>query len=176
MPAPEFNTNSTRWDLYKNFRFRVKWDGKYVAGVSKVSGLTRSTAVVVHRESGDPSVKLRSPGQTSYAAISLERGVADDPEFEAWANKVWDYKHSTAAMDFPEEQASIKDFRKDIVLELYNEAGQKVMAYNIYRCWVSEFRAMPKLDSNGSAVAIQSIKLENEGWDRDASVEEPPEE
>ena len=176
MPAPEFKTNSTRRDHYKNYRFRVKWDGKYVAGVSKVSGLTRSTAVVAHREGGDPSVKRRSPGETSYAAISLERGVIDDPEFEAWANKVWDYKHPTAAMDSAEKQASIKDFRKDIVLELYNEAGQKVIAYNIYRCWVSEFKAMPELDSNGSVVAIQSIKLENEGWDRDTSVEEPPEE
>ena len=177
MPAPEFKTNSTRWDPYKNFRFRVKWDGKYVAGISKVGGLTRSTAVVEHREGGDPSGKHRSPGQTSYAAITLERGVTHDPDFfEVWANKVWDYKNSTAAMDSADEPTSVKDFRKDIILEVCNEAGQKVIAYNIHRCWVSEFKAMPDLDSNGAAVAIQSIKLENEGWDRDTSAEEPTEE
>jgi phage tail-like protein len=176
MPAPEFKTNPIRSDPYKNFRFRVKWDGKYVAGISKVGGLTRTSAVVDHRQGGDPSVMRRSPGQTRYTAITLERGVTHDPEFDAWANKVWDFKNSTAAMDSADEPASLRDFRKDIVLEVYNEAGQKVIAYNIYRCWVSEFTGMPELDSNGSAVAIQSIKLENEGWDRDTSVEEPAEE
>jgi phage tail-like protein len=154
----------------------VKWNGKYVAGISKVGGLTRSTAVVEHRQGGDPSVKRRSAGQTLYAAITLERGVTHDPEFEAWANKVWDFQNSTAAMDSADKPTPLKDFRQDIILEMYNEAGQKVIGYNIYRCWVSEFTAMPDLDSNEDAVAIQSIKLENEGWDRDTSVEEPAEE
>ena len=176
MPAPEFKANASRWDPYKNFRFRVKWDNKYVAGISKVGALTRTTQVVEHREGGDPSVKRRSPGQSSYAAITLERGVTHDPEFELWANKVWNYKNTTAAMDSANKLVSLKDFRKDIVIEMYNEAGQKVVAYNVYRCWISEFKAMPDLDSNGNAVAIQSIKLENEGWDRDVSVTEPTEE
>jgi phage tail-like protein len=173
MPAPEFKVNTYRYDPYKNFRFKVKWDGNYVAGISKVSGLVRTTQVITHREGGDPSVPRRMPGQSEYQAITLERGVTHDVAFEQWANKVWDYTNSLAN---PAEQiVSLKDFRKDIILELYNEAGQKVIAYNIHRCWVSEFNAMPELDANGNAVAIQSIKLENEGWERDYSVTEPTE-
>lgn len=171
MPAPEFSVNATRYDPYKTFKFRVKWDGKYVAGISKVGGLTRTTEVVKHREGGSPSIAHRSPGQTEYNAISLERGVTHDPDFEAWANKVWSYAGGSG-----EEQVSLADFRKDIIIELFNEAGQKVIAYKIYRCWVSEYTAMPDLDANsGNTVAIQSIKLENEGWERDADVAEPTE-
>lgn len=170
MPAPEFQVNTHRYDPYKTFKFRVKWDGKYVAGISKVSGLTRTTEVVTHREGGDPSSSHSSPGQTSYTAITLERGVTHDPDFEAWANKVWSLANASG-----EQQVSLKDFRKDIIIELYNEAGQKVIAYNVYRCWVSEYTAMPELDASANAVAIQSIKLENEGWERDADVTEPTE-
>lgn len=170
MPAPEFSVNTERYDPYKTFKFRVKWDGKYVAGVSKVGGLTRTTQVVTHREGGSPSLAYRSPGQTEYNAITLERGVTHDLEFEQWANKVW-----SRAGGSGEQQVSLKDFRKDIIIELYNEAGQKVIAYNVYRCWVSEYTAMPELDASANAVAIQSIKLENEGWERDADVAEPTE-
>ena len=165
----EFTVNAHRFDPYKNFKFRVKWDGKYVAGVSKVSPLVRRTEVVTHREGGDPSSSRKSPGRTEYDAITLERGVTHDVAFEQWANKVWNYGAGLGA------EVSLKDFRKDITLELYNEAGQKVMAYNIYRCWVSEYEALPDLDANGAAVAIQHIKLENEGWERDLSVTEPTE-
>jgi phage tail-like protein len=165
----EFTVNAQRFDPYKNFKFRVKWDGKYVAGVSKVSPLVRRTEVVTHREGGDPSSSRKSPGRTEYDAITLERGVTHDVAFEQWANKVWNYGAGLGA------EVSLKDFRKDITLELYNEAGQKVMAYNIYRCWVSEYEALPDLDANGAAVAIQHIKLENEGWERDLSVTEPTE-
>jgi len=170
MPAPQFQVNTNRYDPYKTFKFRVKWDGKYVAGVSKVGGLTRATEVVTHREGGDPSSSHSSPGQTKYEAITLERGVTHDLEFEAWANKVWAFGNSSG-----EQQVSLKDFRKDIIIELYNEAGQKVIAYNVYRCWVSEYKPMPELDASASSVAIQSIKLENEGWERDPSVAEPTE-
>jgi phage tail-like protein len=169
MPAPEFNVNTARYDPYKNFKFRVKWDGKYVAGVSKVGGLTRTTQVVTHREGGSPSMAHRSPGQTEYNAITLERGVTHDLEFENWANKVWTYGNAEG------QEVSLKDFRKDIIIELYNEAGQKVIAYKVYRCWVSEYTAMPELDASANAVAIQSIKLENEGWERDTDVAEPEE-
>ncbi|HEY4961941.1 MAG TPA: phage tail protein [Terriglobales bacterium] len=165
----EFTVNAQRFDPYKNFKFRVKWDGKYVAGISKVSPLIRHTEVVEHREGGDPSTSRMSPGRTKYEAITLERGVTHDVAFEQWANKVWNYGAGLGS------EASLKDFRKDITLELYNEAGQKVMAYNIFRCWVSEYEALPDLDANGAAVAIQLIKLENEGWERDLAVVEPVE-
>lgn len=169
MPAPEFTVNTERYDPYKNFKFRVMWDGKYVAGVSKVGGLTRKTEAVTHREGGDPSSSRSSPGQTSYEPITLERGVTHDEEFEKWASKVWSYGNA------PGQEVSLKDFRKDILIELYNEAGQKVLAYKVYRCWVSEYTALPELDASANAVAIQSLKLENEGWERDTEVTEPEE-
>lgn len=165
----QFSVNPQRFDPYKNFKFRVKWDGKYVAGISKVGGLKKTTEVVKHRVGGDPSSSRKSPGRTEFEAVTLERGVTQDVEFEKWANKVWDFGAGLNA------EVSLADFRKDILLELYNEAGQLVLSYNIYRCWVSEFQAMPDLDSNANAVAIQHIKLENEGWERDTSVVEPAE-
>ena len=168
------NVNPQRFDPYKNFKFRVKWDGKYVAGISKVSGLKRTTGVVKHREGGDPSSSRKSPGRTEYEAITLERGVTHDQDFEQWANKIWNYG-SPPTGKVNSKEVSLKDFRKDIIIELYNEAGQPVVAYNIYRCWVSEFQALPDLDANANAVAIQHIKLENEGWERDYSVTEPNE-
>ena len=165
----QFSVNAQRFDPYKNFKFRVKWDGKDVAGVSKVSSLKRTTEVVKHREGGDPSSSRKSPGRTEYEAITLERGVTHDPAFEQWANKTWNLGAGAG------QEASLKDFRKDIGIEFYNEAGQLVIAYKVFRCWVSEFQALPDLDANSSAIAIQYIRLENEGWERDLSVAEPSE-
>lgn len=165
----QFSVNAQRFDPYKNFKFRVKWDGRYVAGISKVGALKRSTEVVEHREGGDPSSSRKSPGRTKYEAITLERGVTHDPEFEQWANKVWNYGSGLGS------EVSLKDFRKDIIIELYNEAGQLAIAYKVYRCWVSEFQAIPDLDANANAIAIQTLKLENEGWERDYDVSEPAE-
>ena len=165
----QFSVNTHRFDPYKNFKFRIKWDGRYVAGVSKAGSLKRSTEVVEHREGGDPSTSRKSPGRTKYEAITLERGVTHDLEFEAWANKVWHVGTGLGA------EVSLKDFRKDVILEVYNEAGQLALAYKIYRCWVSEFQALPDLDANANAIAIESLKLENEGWERDPDVKEPAE-
>lgn len=164
-----FSVNPQRFDPYKNFKFRVKWDGRYVAGVSKISTLKRTTEVVKHREGGDPSSSRKSPGRTEYDAITLERGVTHDSEFERWANKIWNYGSGLGA------EASLADFRKEIIIELYNEAGQLAIAYRIYRCWVSEYQALPDLDANANAVAIARLKLENEGWERDYAVVEPAE-
>jgi phage tail-like protein len=165
----QFTVNATRFDPYKNFKFRVKWDGRYVAGVSKVSALKRSTEMVEHREGGDPSTSRKSPGRTKFEAVTLERGVTHDLEFERWANKVWNFGSGLG------QEVSLKDFRKDISIEVYNEAGQKVLAYNLFRCWVSDFQSLPDLDANANAIAIQTLKLENEGWERDVSVVEPSE-
>jgi phage tail-like protein len=165
----QFSVNAQRFDPYKNFKFRVKWDGRYVAGISKVSGLKRSTEVVEHREGGDPSTSRKSPGRTKFEAVTLERGVTHDVEFERWANKVWNFGSGLGA------EVSLKDFRKDLIVELYNEAGQLVLAYKVFRAWVSEYQALPDLDANANAVAIQHLKLENEGWERDVDVTEPAE-
>lgn len=165
----QFTTNPSRFDPYKNFKFRVKWDGKYVAGLSKMGSLKRTTEVVTHREGGDPSTSRKSPGRSSYDAITLERGVTHDTAFEEWANKVWDFGAGAGS------EVSLADFRKDVIIDVFNEAGLKVLSYKVYRCWVSEFTAMPDFDANANAVAIQSIKLENEGWERDTDVAEPKE-
>jgi phage tail-like protein len=165
----QFTVNPLRFDPYKNFKFRVKWDGRYVAGISKVSSLKRTTEVVEHREGGDPSTSRKSPGRNKFDPVTLERGVTHDLEFEAWANKVWNFGAGPGA------ESSLADFRKDVILDVFNEAGQKAISYKIFRCWVSEYQALPDLDANANAVAIQHIKLENEGWERDESVTEPTE-
>jgi phage tail-like protein len=165
----QFSVNTGRFDPYKNYKFRVKMDGRYVAGVSKVGALKRTTEVVKHREGGDPSSSRKSPGQSDYDAVMLERGVTHDTEFEKWANKVWNYGSGLGA------ETSLKDFRKDIILEIYNEAGQLAISYKVYRCWPSEFQAAAELDASANAVLIQTLKLENEGWERDYDVTEPTE-
>lgn len=151
-------------DPLENFKFRVKWDGQYVAGVSKVSGLRRTTEVVQHREGGDNSVVRELPGRTKFEPIVLERGITNDTAFEQWANLV------SALQLGP----GTKNFRKDIMLDVFNEAGVKVLSYKVYRCWVSEYQALPDLDADADAVAIEHIKLENEGWERDTEVVWPP--
>ena len=164
----QFSVNAQRFDPYKNFKFRIKWDGKYVAGVSKMTGgLKRTTEVVTHREGGDPSTSRHSPGPTKFDAITLERGITHDPEFEKWANLIYSTQ-GDAAM-------SLKNFRKDIIIELLNEQGSVAKAFKVYRCWVSEYAALPDLDANTQAIAIEHIKLENEGWERDEAVVEPTE-
>jgi phage tail-like protein len=165
----QFSVNPTRFDPYKNFKFKLKWDNRYVAGVSKVGALKRTTELVEHREGGDPSTGRKSPGRNKYDAITIERGVTHDPEFQRWANKVWNFGAGLGA------EVSLKDFRKDIILEVYNEAGQLAIAYKIYRCWVSAYQALADLDANANAVLIENLTLENEGWERDPEVTEPTE-
>lgn len=165
----EFTVNAERFDPYKNFKFRLKWDGHYVAGVSKVTALKRTTEVVKFRDGGDPSTSRKSPGRTEYDAITLERGVTHDPDFEAWAATVWQIGATLGA------EVSLAGFRKDVILDFYNEAGQLAISYRIYRCWVSEYQALPDLDAGANAVAIEHIKLENEGWEQDLTLAEPKE-
>jgi len=163
----QFTVNTHRFDPYKNFKFRIKWDGKYVAGVSKISALKRSTEPVTHREGGDPSTSRVSPSTWKFEPITLERGLTHDPEFENWANLIYSTDGDAAI--------SLKDFRKDVIIEVLNEQGTKVLAYKVYRCWVSEYQAVPELDASANAVAIESLVLQNEGWERDTAVPEPAE-
>jgi phage tail-like protein len=165
MPAPQFPAESYRFDPYPNMKFRVKWQGRYVAGISKVSALKRSTEVITHREGGDPSTSRHSPSVWKFEPITMERGVTHDPEFEAWANLVYTTQGDMAI--------SLRNFRRDIIIELLNEEGRVAKAYKVYRCWVSEYQALPELDANGHAVAIEHMVLQNEGWERDADVPEP---
>lgn len=165
----KFSVNPFRADPYKNFKFLVKWDGKVVAGMSNMSALKRTTQVIKYREGGDPSTTHKSPGLTEFEPITLERGITHDLEFENWASKVWMFGAGLGS------EVSLKDFRKDIRIEVLNEAGQTVKAYKVHRCWVSEYQALPDLDANATGVAIEHIRLENEGWERDTAVTEPQE-
>ena len=163
----QFSVNTHRFDPYKNFKFRIKWDGKYVAGVSKIGALKQSTEPVTHREGGDPSTSRVSPSTWKFEPITLERGITHDPDFEAWAKLIYNTDGDAAI--------SLKNFRKDLIIELLNEQGTVAKAYKVYRCWVSEYQALPELDSTANAVAIESMTLQNEGWERDEAVTEPTE-
>lgn len=164
----KFSVNTHRYDPYMNFKFKVKIGGEYVAGLSKCSALKKTTEMTEWRESGDLSTSYKLPGNTSYAAITLEQGVTFDTTFEEWANKVNNYQG--------EASMSLKGFRKDYInIDVFNLAGQMVMSYTVHRCWVSEYQALPELDASGKAVMIRTIKLENEGWERDTSVTEQAE-
>jgi phage tail-like protein len=163
----KFTVNSTRFDPYLGFRFKVKIDGQYVAGLNKCSALKRTTEVTPWYEGGDASGPHQIPGKTKYDAITLEAGVTHDTTFEDWANKVNNFQ-GDAAM-------SLATFRKDIAIEVFNPQGTKVLAYNVFRAWVSEYQALPQLDAGGNAVMITTIKIENEGWVRDTSVTEQKE-
>jgi phage tail-like protein len=161
----EFTVNAQRFDPYKNMKFRIKWDGKYVAGVSKISALKKSTEPVTHRQGGDPSTSRVSPSLWKFEPITLERGVTHDPEFENWANLIYNTDGDGAI--------SLNNFRKDLIIELLNEQGVVAKAYKVYRCWVSEYQALPELDANAHAIAIERMVLQNEGWERDTAVPEP---
>ena len=163
----QFTVNPTRFDPYKNFKFKVLWDGKYIPGVSRVSPLTRTTEVVEHREGSEPNITRKSPGITRYEPVTIERGVTHDNAFENWANMVYRYGSG------PGSEVALKDFRKDIMVELCNEAGQVVKRYKLYRCWISEYQALPEMDSDVSATAIERIILQTEGWERDTDTTEP---
>jgi phage tail-like protein len=157
--------NSTRFDPLQGFAFVVVIDNLPVAGLSKCGALKKTTTVTPWFEGGDPAAPRQLPGTTTYAPIVLEAGITYDATFEEWANKVNNYQ-GPAAM-------SLAGFRKNISIEVRNPQGNKVLAYNVYRCWVSEFQALPQLDASSSAVMIRTIKIENEGWERDTSVVEP---
>lgn len=164
-----FQTNPERFDPYKTYRFRVKWDGRYVAGVSKVSALKETREVIEHRDGGDPLGMRKSPGVTKFEPLTLERGVTHDAEFRDWANRVFKIQNMAG------KQIALANFRKDLLLELHNEAGQVVIAYQIFRAWVSEYSALPELDASANAIAIESIVLQHEGFKIDDSVQEPKE-
>jgi phage tail-like protein len=165
----EFTVNAQRFDPYKNFKFLVLWDGQTVAGCSKISPLKRTTEVIKHRNGGDPSSPRKSAGRTEFEAITIERGVTHDPEFDRWANKVWMVGQGLGS------ESALKDFRKDIVIQVLNEAGQVALAYKVYRAFPSEYQVLGEMDANANAVAIQHLKLECEGWERDLEVAEPDE-
>ncbi len=165
-----FSVNAQRFDPYKANKFRVKWDGKYIAGISYVSPLRRSTEAISNREGGDPSSLRYSPGETIFSPITLVRGKTHDKDFEQWANKVWNYGSGLGA------EVSLKDYRKDLIIELMNEAGQVAIAYKVFRCWPIDYVALPTLDANHRCtIATESLTLQNEGWERDYDVAEPTE-
>jgi phage tail-like protein len=168
MAAPLFPVNAHRHDPYRTFKFQVLIDGRPVAGLKKMSGLKKTTEAVKWRSAGDPSHERIMPGGTTYEPVTLEQGLTHDPVFEEWANLVNNVQ-GDAAM-------SLVNYRKDIVINVLNLQGEVAISYRLYRAWVSEFQALPEFDAQTmNAVGIQSIILQNEGWERDTAVTEPTE-
>ena len=164
-----FSVNTTRFDPYKNFRFLVYFEQSStpVAAVSKVSGFKRTSDVIEYKEGGNALIR-KGLGRTKYDPITLERGVTHDQDFEQWAN-------AAQVLDKGAPSQSLKTLRKEIHIELLNEEGQPVHRYIVHRCWVSEYQALSDLDAGGNAVALEHVKLENEGWEHDLSLTEPTE-
>lgn len=168
MPAPLFPANAHRFDPYRTFKFQVLIDGRPVAGLKKMGALKKKTEPIKWRAAGDPAHERILPGGTSYEPIMLEQGLTHDPVFEAWANLVNNVEGDAAV--------SLKNFRKNIVVNVLNLQGQVALSYKIFRAWVSDFQALPDLDAQTmNAVGIQSITLQHEGWQRDTAVPEPVE-
>jgi len=169
MAAPLFPVNTHRHDPYRTFKFQVVLDdGKTVAGLKKMTALKKTTEAVDWRTGGDPTHVRKLPGGTKYEAITLEQGLTHDPVFEQWANLVNNIDGDSAM--------SLKNFRKDITINVMNLQGQPAISYKVKRAWVSEYQALPDFDAGTTnTVGIQSIKLEHEGWERDESVAEPTE-
>jgi len=168
MPPPKFVVNANRYDPYAKFKFAIMMEGRYVAGMTQVSALTRSTQVIEYREGGDLSQTRKQPGMTSFEPLTMTRGVTHDKEFEQWANRVWNIEGGGG------QEISLENFRKNFIVEVRNEAGQKVMAYKVFDAWVSQFTALDGLDASDSGVLMQSIQVQHQGWLRDFSVVEPP--
>lgn len=162
-----FSVNLNRFDPYKSFRFLVYFGTSTspVAAVSKVTSLKRSSEVIEYKGGGDPVIR-KGLGRTKYEPITLERGLTQDQDFLTWANYA-------QVLDKGSASQSLANLRKEIRIDLLNEEGQPVWRFNVHRCWVSEYQALPDLDAGANAVAIEHIKLENEGWEQDTSLTEP---
>lgn len=168
MPAPTFPANAHRHDPYRTFKFQVLIDGQPVAGLRKMTALKKTTEVATWRTGGDPSHERKLPGGTKYEPITLEQGLTHDPVFEKWANLVNSLDGDSAM--------SLKNFRKDIVINVLNLQGTVAISYKVNRAWVSEYQSLPDFDAGTTnTVGIQSIKLEHEGWEHDDAVSEPSE-
>lgn len=164
---PQFATNTHRLDPYKNFKFRVKWENRFVAGLSKMSAIKRTTEAIEWREAGGSSFVRKLPGRTKAEPVTLEAGLTHDQQFLDWANQV-NNPLGDGAM-------SLANYRKEVTIEVLNLQGTPVMAFTLKRAWPSEFQAVPEMDANANAVAIQSLKLEYEGFAIDDAVTEPAE-
>jgi len=162
---PQFS--STRLDPYKNFKFKVMWDSRFVAGLSKMSAIKRTTEAIEWREAGDPALVRKLPGRTKSEPVTLERGLSHDDQFIEWANLV---SNPITGPDI-----SLSKYRKEVTIQVLNEAGTPAIAYILKRAWVSEFQAVPEMDANANAVGIQMLKLEYEGFIVDPNVSEPAE-
>lgn len=148
---------------YKNHNFKVRFEGRHVAGISRISALRRTTEVIESREGAEPGGVTKSPGLTRCDPIVLERGVSHDPAFEQWASKIWS----------PDGHGPPANFRRDLEIELVNKNGDALWRFRVHRCWVSEFQALPGLDSTNGSILLEHVTLQNEGWERDTTVQEP---
>jgi len=164
-----FTVNINRFNPYPNYAFLVYFgfSTSPVAAVSKVSALKCSSDVIEYKDGGSLII-LKGLGRTKYEPITLERGLTFDQDFADWAN-------AAQLLDKGAPTRSLKNLRKEVRIDLLNEARQPVYRFFVHRCWVSEYQALPDLDAGANAIAIEHLKLENEGWERDTSLAELPE-
>ncbi len=163
----KFTVNPSRMDPYKIAKFHVVVDGNAIPGITGVSGLSRHTETILHREDSFPSHMITSPGLTTFEPITLQRGITHDTTFENWADMSFSQQGDQAM--------SLKNFRKNMLIKLFNQQGTPVLTYMVYRCWVAEYQALPELDSMCDAIAVETIVLQHDGWERDRAVGEPSE-
>jgi len=169
MPAPTFPVNAHRYDPYRTFKFQVVIDGETVAGLSKMGKLSRKVEVAKWRSAGDPSYQRVMPGGTSFEPVTLEQGLTHHTIFERLANQVNNVKDGDTGM-------SLKNYRKNVVINVLNLQGVPAMSYTLLRAWVSDYQALPDFDANNlNTVGIQSVTFQHEGFVRDDQVGEPTE-
>lgn len=147
---------------YRNFKFRVYFEGKSepVALVSKMTALKRTTEVVEWRQGGESNTIRKLAGKSKYEPITLEQGLSLDTDFEDWADRVNKWGNTDLAQ-------KDNEFRKELRVEILDLDGEVVLKYKMHKCWVSEYTAIPDFDANANAVAIKTLKIENEGWEKD---------
>ena len=165
--ANGFTVNAHRFDPYKNFKFHVYLDGRLVMGVSRSARSSAPPRWSATAPGGDNSIDFKSPGRTKYEAVTLERGLTHDREFEKWAANVHSYAGDAAT--------DLRNYKKALTVEMLNLRNQPAIRYFLFNCWPSSYTAMPDLSSMENAVAIESLVLEVEAWERDFDLAEPDE-
>ena len=164
-----FTASVLKYDPYRKFKFLVKWDGAYVAGVHKVTALTKSVDAVDWRTGGDHNNTAKVPGLTKYEPITMERGLCADTRFIDWMKLVNTYQAAGGTT-----VESVHTFRKDLIIEMYNLANEKVLSVSVFKAWPSKL-TVADFDAKANELAIEVLELQHEGWQIDERPGSPDE-
>jgi phage tail-like protein len=89
----------------------------------------------------------------------MEGCITHDQGFGLWTNKM----HSNGG----DSLMDLASFKRELMLEVMTEKGHVVHRYFLHNAWVSEYTVIPDFEDNANAIAIESLKLEIEGYDQD---------